>query len=187
MSRREAHTALDPSTDRRPGIRDGPPQLARDDRYVAIWASRTNGAFWPVRLIRVRLLNATWMSATFIRGSASMANLRLALPQEADASSCGSFAELCHEFSCSPGLDGCNGRPSQVDKPPEIKQLQLPRDRPRLLSPLQGECRRFDPVSAHRLKSISKPLPQKARSLLTGVLRKFSPADVMRRDATQSG
>jgi hypothetical protein len=52
MSRREAHTALDPSTDRRPGIRDGPPQLARDDRYVAIWASRTNGAFWPAAAAR---------------------------------------------------------------------------------------------------------------------------------------
>ena len=62
--------------------------------------------------------------------------VRLALPQKAHASSRGSSAELLRDFPYFPGLDACNGRPTQVDKPPEIRLLQLRRDRTRLLSAL---------------------------------------------------
>jgi hypothetical protein len=37
--------------------------------------------------------------------------------------SCGSFAGFLHDFPSLPGLDGRNGRSTQVDKPPEIRQL----------------------------------------------------------------
>ena len=67
-----------------------------------------------------------YRSAVLFTGISGL--IRLTLPQAADATFCGRFAERLCDFSYSLGLDGGNGRPTQFDKLSEIRQLRLLRD-----------------------------------------------------------
>jgi hypothetical protein len=68
--------------------------------------------------------------------------------------------DFCGTHPCSPVLDACNGRPTHrfsINPSPtesNTSKYALIPDSPGFHAgqPLQGECRRFDPVSTHQNK-----------------------------------
>ncbi len=79
------------------------------------------------------------------------------VPQKAHSLFRGSYAGPSYDFPCFPGLDTCNGRSTQVDNCLNSSHYDYRATGPDFCPPLQGECRRFDPVSAHQIQTLSAP------------------------------